>query len=345
MILVDFLLVFLILSIFFRISDKYKKISFLINLFLLTIINGTMYENNYGDYTAYKNGFDQLTIGGGIPDKEVVFHLLNCIIKLFTENFNITFIIYILIINYFMLKAIYEFSNYPEASILIYLILGGYTLSINITRQFIALAIYFYSIKYLVNRKFLKFILLSILVISIHQSSIVVIIITLIIRIFNESLYNNFIKYIIIVNLLIVIEPIIRQIGINLLYENYDNDTFNYGSSMLHYLFQFVLIIYYYLNRINIMDIKNKFFINLTVISLGFKLLSQNMVLYARLAEYFNIFNVVLIVNIMSNSNTKRKRVYAYGILVVLICYYLLLARKPLPHFDNHIIDYISNLF
>ncbi|MDU4892491.1 MAG: EpsG family protein [Clostridium sp.] len=343
--LVNILIVYLITSMIFKISLKHKKISFYVNFIILTLITGSVYERigGGGDYDNYRNIFQYMKIGSELPDKEVVFYYLNMMIKIFTDNFYIAFLIFMAIVNYFVLKIIYKYSENVEASILIYVIVGGYTIATNIVRQFLAAAIYFYSLKYLLDKKYIRYILINVVALGFHSTVALPVVLSIVVFICNDKLNRHLFLYIVMINLLIVIEPIIMSIGTEFVSDAYKEGSFNYGSSILHYIVQLAFCIFYYLNKKYITSFKDKFFVNMSIFSLGFTLISSRMVLYARLASYFNLFHSIATVNVLlANNNVKEKRVLAYFISLGIAIYYLLLIKPGLNQWYNYIIDFIT---
>ena len=342
-IVVNLLLIYLATNILFKWSEQNKKISFYINVFILTIVNGTVYEKigAGGDYDNYRAGFNAI-LESTVPDSELGFHYLNLFIRNFTDDYSIAFFIFILIINFFILKIIYTYSKNIEFSLLMYVIMGGYFTATNITRQFVALAIYVYSIKYLVEKKYIKYLIIGFIAFEMHTTAIIAVVISLIIKILDRKISEKYFIYVAIIHMTIIVEPIIRKIGMDLFYKEYENGAFFYGSSILHYVVQLSLVLFYMISIKKLNDSETKFFINLATVALGFTLLSQNMVLYARFASYFNIFHVLTIVNVMSEINDKKEnRLIYYCITVGLLVYYLLLTRKSFV-FESYIIDYFT---
>ena len=344
-ILVSLLIIYLIINILFKLSSRSKKISFYIDVFILTVITGTLYERlgGGGDYDNYRNGFNNI-LTSVVPDKELGFYYLNLFIKRFTDEYSVTFFIFTLIINFLVLKIIYKYSKNIEFSLLMYVIMGGYITATNITRQFIALAIYVYSIQYLVDKKYIKYLIFGLIAYQFHTTAIVVVLLSLLIRIFNEKISKYYFMFFLIINITIVIEPIIRQIGMDLFYEGYENGTFFYGSNILHYLVQVAFVLFYMINIKKLSCDKTKFFINLATMASAFTLLSRNMVLYARFASYFSIFHVLATVNVMSEIKSKEEyRLLYYCICVGLGVYYIMLTSKSFT-LESHIIDYFRML-
>lgn len=346
--LVVILILYLCFNMGIDFSKRFRKCSFVTYLIIITLILGTFYENPGlgGDYDNYRNIFIYLN-PTNIPSDEYGFHFLNVIIKTYTDNFNIAFFIFMFIINFFILKTIYDNSKNVEFSILIYVMIGGYISAANIIRQFIAASIYFYSVKYLINKKYLIFILGAFIAFTFHTTVAVVVVITVIIYFFTDKLNKYYNIYFIVINSLIIIEPIIRKFGIEVIDKGYTESSFSYGSSIFHYLIQLIFIIFYYINKENITSFKDKLYMNLAMISLGFMLLSNNMVLYARFSSYFNLFNILLMpTTFLSVKNIKENRIYIYIFILVCSGYFLLVTTKGINAYSgNHITDFFKNIF
>lgn len=339
--LFDILITYLIISTIFNFCDRYKKGSFYVNLIILTSITGTMYENAYGDYTAYRLGFEELKFSLEIPSGEIGLNYLNLLIKLFTDKFTIAFFIYMLIINFFILRFIYKNSKNIGASILMYTILGGYATSTNIMRQFLALSIYLMAIDALLKNNKKNYIIISIIAFCFHKSIAIAVVFTLFVKFFNDKLYEHYIIFFLISNAVIIVEPVIRKVGIEFLYGSYSMDSFDYGSSILHYLVQLFFVGFYYFSRKYINNEEEKFYSNIVMIGLAFTLLSQNMVLYARFATYFTFFNCINFVNIGHKLPIKVKRISGYLIILLLLVYYKFLTLRQFESMSNYLIEYI----
>lgn len=340
--LYDILILFLIISTIFNFCETYKKGSFYVNLIALTALTGTMYENAFGDYTAYRLGFEELKISLEIPSGEIGLYYLNLIIKLFTDKFTIAFFIYMLIINFFILKFIYKNSKNIGASILMYAVLGGYSTSTNIMRQFLALSIYLMGVDALLKDKKKSYIIISIIAFCFHKSIAIAVIFTIFVKLLNNKLYEHYEIFFLISNALIVVEPLIRKIGIEFLYGSYSMDSFDYGSSILHYIVQLFFVGFYYFSRKYINTKEEKFYSNIVMIGLAFTLLSQNMVLYARFATYFTFFNVIGFVNIGHKLPIKVKRLSGYFIIILLLVYYKMLSSRMMTDMSNYLVEFIN---
>lgn len=344
-ILVNLLLIYLCFSMFIKACKRYKKATFFINLFVLSIVVGTMYEipGSEGDYDNYRAIFNAIR-EFELPEKEAAFYAMNFALKQLSEQYYVAFYIFILIINFLVLKIIYKYSYNIELSLIVYIIAAGYFSPANILRQAISIAIYFYSVRYLIEKKYIIYILICFVAFQFHVTSMLPAVITPLVVIFNEKLSKYYILYFIAINSLIVVEPAIRNIGLQVMGNGYDGGTFFYGSSILHYIVQLAFVAIYWLSIKKVSDNNTKIFINLATISSTFTLMSNSMVLYARIASFFNIFHSIALANIVIvYKNNKERRVVYYLMTVGLAIYYFLLTTKSF-NMENYIMDYFSRI-
>ena len=144
---------------------------------LLTIVAG--FRNvtvgidtpNYIDKWSYiANGHPELAYGF-----EEGFKLLSKGILTIYKNYTFFFVLTAFLTNYLILRRLWDFKNIASIPCMVLCYYGsfyGYTL--NIVRQFLAIAVLFYFSKLLEERKYIKyFIVVVFCTIFIHQSSII----------------------------------------------------------------------------------------------------------------------------------------------------------------------------
>ena len=170
-------------------------------------------------------------------------------------------------------------------------------------------------------------------------------VLTVVIKILSDKISKKYLLYFFIVNSLYIFEPIFRKYGLEMMGNGYENGSFFYASNWLHYIVQVAFCLFYFININKVKDPKTRFFINMATLSSLFTLLSRNIVLYARLAYYFNVFHCLAISNVLlENNNKKEKRLIYYLIFLSLGVYYLLLTTKAFVQ-SNFRIDFINNNF
>lgn len=110
------------------------------------------------DYlTTYYSGFYRILEGSVVDGFEVGYYYLNRLIQLFTTNAFWLFSITSVLIVGITYKAIADISVDVPLSIILFLVTRYYFIGMNGIRQFIGLAIFAYSLKYIFERDITKF--------------------------------------------------------------------------------------------------------------------------------------------------------------------------------------------
>lgn len=229
-----------ILKIIFNKKDKlYKKVFLIASCIILTTISAIRY-NVGNDFANYESLFDRVLISPlftliGQEHYEIGYILLNKIISLFTTNSQCIFVVTSIIVNVLIFYAIYRYSKMPLMSIIVYICLNLYTASFNTIRQYIAIGIILLGIKYIIDRKFWKFLLIVILAAIFHKSVLIFLLFYFIAD--REINVKNIIAYIFVGAILLVFINTFSNIFINLFYADYS------GLEMLNSKLDFGLTI------------------------------------------------------------------------------------------------------
>lgn len=156
-------------------NTKNEKLLAFISAVPLTIISGFRYNvgADYYGYTNFFNIYKNNPNSAYISNFEIGFKLMTKIIQLFTIKPMWMFMSISIIISYFIFKAIYEESPTPVLSIFLYISMQFYFYSMNGMRQFIAMSIFLYSIRFIRSRKFFPFLILNLIGMSFHSSALV----------------------------------------------------------------------------------------------------------------------------------------------------------------------------
>lgn len=104
---------------------------------------------------------------------ETGYHLLKYAFRFFTENFSYMIFYVCLIITTLYIKTIFRLSSNPLISFIVFLLLGYYTFHFNALRQAVACAIFFYSIEFILNRDFKKYLVCVCIGFLFHKSMII----------------------------------------------------------------------------------------------------------------------------------------------------------------------------
>ncbi len=176
------IILFLVLVEQSSLRTRFKNISVLIVFLLLTIQDGCRWETGT-DWNPYYNFFIN-------PHKnnylfEIGFIKLAEFFYWISKEYTIFLLAQALIVNYLITNTIYKFTNYPVLTMFVYYCL--YTPSMGMSRQFLAIAICIFSIRYLLNFNIYKFLFCVFLASLFHKSAIIFIIVLLLRKQFDIS--------------------------------------------------------------------------------------------------------------------------------------------------------------
>lgn len=188
------------------------------------------------------------------------------------------------------LFTIIKRSEKPAYSFLLFGMLGFLGNTTNILKQWLAMSIILYSLKYLQNNKYIHFILLSAISIGFHPTAIIMIILSLIAK-KGIKPNKNYYKFMIILGIILVIVfsiiPIILKyipfVNSDKFFSYFSGELRGYNSTvyakigMIVYLISYLLLIYMVIcNSKSIIEKNNdnKLYINMILLSIPFIILA-----------------------------------------------------------------------
>jgi hypothetical protein len=146
-----------------------KKRLFYIVIGILFVLSFIRWERGT-DWKSYYDYFISSQSLDFSQGKEVGWTLLNYCIRVLSDNYTVMLFVEAFILYFYLSKSITFISVYPLLSLAMYFALskGG----IFFIRQHIALAILMYSVKYIISREQLKFLLIVLLATMIHRTAL-----------------------------------------------------------------------------------------------------------------------------------------------------------------------------
>ena len=165
---------FLVVFISFFASKKRNKIYLAFSFLIISMFLGFRY--NFGsDYMAYKEKFDAINLGlyyESLVEPGWVF--LN---KLMPSFFSLIFTLALVnsAIYYKVIREYVPSSSWGMSVFIYFFNFNFLTLQASAMRQTIAILIFVYSIKFIINRNLLKYIIASLIAVTFHNSAIVII--------------------------------------------------------------------------------------------------------------------------------------------------------------------------
>ncbi len=144
-------------------------------IFVLLFAVSSLRLNVGNDYLNYVE-LMHLAYSRAYVPTEVGFNVLARVIYFLCgfENYVLIFAIFAFATIYFFMKAIYEQSKWFTMSIVMFMLLGYYFQSLSTVRYYLALSIALYSVKYVINRDWPRFVLVTLMGSLFHKSLLLV---------------------------------------------------------------------------------------------------------------------------------------------------------------------------
>lgn len=147
----------------------------LLSVFLILFALSACRHDVGNDYARYVS-FMHLTYFNSYVPTEAGFNLLTKVIYAISgyENYLLVFAVFSFVTIFLFILAIYEQSDDFPMTFFLFMALGYYFQTFNTVRYYLALAIALYSMKFVIRRQWVRFILLVLLGSFFHKSLIVV---------------------------------------------------------------------------------------------------------------------------------------------------------------------------
>lgn len=309
------------------INDKKFSLYDITIILALGLICGLRYKVG-SDYFLYEGAYYDLN------EYNRMEYGIMYLIK-FLNFLHLDYSVFLLIISFLTISFVYislkKYSKTPHQSLFLFICLGYYAMCFNGIRQMLALSICLISIKYLLNRKILKYLICIFCACLCHFTAIIMIPLYFIVNInFDKKILKIFL--IISVLLYFAYEPLLycfthtfKQYMIyykktNMTYWEPGLGTYILGSLRLI----LAIVIIKYKNMLVEKNSNNNFFINLFLISIPFYAFSFENALLSRYTYYFSIYEIFLIPQLLEIIVKDRNRKIMFIIPLLFIVYYII---------------------
>ena len=307
------------------IENKYvKRILQIIAIAIPSIIAGIRY--NVGtDFNSYVEWFNMfLTLPLDFSKLNIGYNILIKIIQLFTSNPQLLFLVEAIIINTLIFLFIKDNTSRYELGYFLFFALYFYYSSLNITRQWIAIAISLYSLKYAFDAKIWKFLATVLVGMSFHITSVIMIPVYFLFKIKLKK-KSIIILTICILTFIIVMNTFGVYIATKLELPQKYIDYLKFDSSLdsggyAYLIFTAVTLFAIWKNYSKYIE-KNEYGehqIKVLIITFIVTALSINSMIFNRLQLYFIPMLMVCIPNIV-NTISERKKQKAVIVAIILI--------------------------
>lgn len=320
-----YLLLLLLIGFFLYLHLRYKKKIYRhIVTFIVIFVAIFRYQVGY-DYITYydiiKSENSALVNYLYTPLSAAFAH-----IAIYFHSPQLLFILFGIPIYMLLFNAFKRYSSNYALSIIIFMAFFFYG-SLSTIRQFLAIAICVYGFRYVVDRKFIKYLLCIILACLFHPSAFVSIIIYFI--------YRMRLKYIILCTICAaILKHFIFDILITYgIYDGYLTESNGLEGGAITRIIQLLifascLVIWYITNKQRTSVINNSLiYILFTGLSMNFMFDSH---IGGRIASYFSIYFCLLVPNIIAQCSNNLRRQLTMCYSVIFIGYYFAYLYMPM---------------
>ena len=314
-------------------DKKYRIISiFWITLSIVTLIVFSGFRGgDIGDTGMYMHSYSLYADNPSIAtfDRDPGFTILNLILIKISSNPQTLLIATAIIVNLCNIFLFYKYDSYIELQVYLYITSGYFTITMNGMRQCIAAAILFTCTYLIIKGKFKLYLLIVLLISTIHASSLIMIPIYFIVR--EEAWSKRVIVMIIIACVGVVfyniLSPILFKAIENTQYGDYANFDGG-GSSLMRTIVNMVSVILAYVKRDKLKEMwpKSNIFVNMALINVIFVAFGMFNWIFNRFTLYMQLYNFILIPFIIRNCFKGKERRLLY--LGVLLCYFVFFYRE-----------------
>ena len=308
-------------------AEKFKErkvikiVIFVLGALSFFVVSAIRYDVGTDYLFRYAPDYIKMGQGINVPNLEIGYKVLVWLCLFITKDYAIIFVVTSAFIVGLTFYTIYKESPYPALSAIIYFGAGFFFHSLNLMRQYLAVSVLLFSYRYLIDKKYLIFIICAVVACLLHSISLVFVISFLLC---DKEVFD--LKRTIIISILLLIfgkyvwHYVVDLIINHTRFATYIGSKFDKSKLRIYdILFNAIIyiIIYYLYKHTKEKGRKEKFFLNMQACSLFFMILASTMYLLFRFSFFFGIFNIISIPYFLKESDIDKKKKIA--ILVILM--------------------------
>lgn len=280
------------------------------------------------DYITYIQNAHEINVGGVIVTEWGYNMVVKALYTLAgTENYLLIFGLFGFMTIFIFLKAMYEQSESFAISFMLFMSLGIYFRSFNTVRYYFVLAITLYALRYVVNKEYVKALILILPAALFHKSVLIVIPLYFIC---NRPWKKWFMALVGVGTVgLYVLKDFVMDIALRL-YPSYRDTIYLTADvglkenlpSIARCLLVIALCIYCYKEAIKDND-ANTFYFNMNITAVAIYLGGSFLPLVSRFGYYLITAQVLLIPGVISKLSGKKKKIVLIGTVCFAVLYFL----------------------
>ncbi|AFQ45972.1 EpsG family protein [Desulfosporosinus meridiei] len=323
-----------------------QKIYLILAFLVITLPSALRYDVGI-DYLGYIDMYNVIVRSGSLADIpqysiEYSFRVLSLISYILIGSPQLLFAVYAALTNFFILLGIYFYRKETKMSTMMFMYSClFFFLTMNITRQMLAVSIIFFASKYIINKSFLKYLLFVLLAVFFHKSAIIALVLySLALDHVNIKKIIRVIKYILPVIILFFMNYLITLFDLLInLWDPYKKYSLTYqitsdmtiGSGFMAMLI--ICLLFYNNYKQGLLRSSEKFqyfTVQITILATIFFLTEYRLANFGgRVSLYFQIF-IIIALSMLARSGSRPEEGLRYDYQVVPYVYAILLFALDL---------------
>ncbi len=308
----------------------------LVTIFVILFALSALRLEVGNDYKTYAVTCHEVWVNGYVVT-EPGFNLLVKVLYALSgwENYLLVFAVFAFATIFLYLKIAYEQSDNFALTFFLFMTLGMYFRTFNTVRYYFVLAVAVYSLRYVINKQYIRFVLLILASAFFHKSVLVVI------PIYLAALYVSKKWHYIALGAaglaFLLAKDLVMKIAL-ILYPSYENTSYinqtgifsgwiANASSIGRCLLVLVLCCVFYKDAI-VGHKENRLYLNLNIFSIMLYVFGVYLPLLSRFTYYMMVPHILLVPGVLSNiKNDKVKKGITLVVAVIGILYFVLFMR------------------
>lgn len=325
-----------------NISNAFLLFSILIASFVAGVRYGVgtdffTYEQWFKHYLFYPVSWNNFL--------DIGFVLLIKVLQIFTNNPQYLFLVSALITYIFVMTFIKQNTALYDLGFFLFITLYFYYSSFNIMRQWIAISIFLYALKFAFNKNFIKYLIYILLASSFHISALLTLPVYYVFKV-KISVKNIFILFIIsflvatnFQKLILNIANILPIIGVER-YTSYFDSSFatSGGGGWAYFIILVVTLLFMFIYKEKYTSV-NKFgemHFSLIILATVFSFFAPFNMIFSRVQLYLMPIIIVCIPNLVNIQKPKERILISIVVIIVCTLYMyralLINGGEPLPY-------------
>lgn len=308
-----------------RFNIKPNKLMVLVVVVSLVFIAGL--RTNIGDTYFYMHAYElgNFSWQNILLDKDIGFGVLQMLLKKISEDPQILILVTATITNVLIVAVLYNYSRLFELSLFVYITSGMFITSMNGIRQFLAAAIIFAATKYIFDGSWKKYMLVVLIASTFHQSALVLIPIYFVVR---RKAWTGTTFVLLFAAIILVLgfdqfsAVLFSAIG-NTQYGEYQSFSEG-GANIIRVIVVAMPILFAYFGRERLRELypNSDIIVNLSIVGIVIMLISTQNWIFARMAIYFGLYQLILIAWIITTFRNKDQKLIYYIIFLFYLVYF-----------------------